>query len=166
MDVEEGVNHLIQSLRSKVGDAFTAHDETMMRGQVRPLLACLVLDQSAEDLTDLEEGYHSAVEELSYIAPFIAYRLKGRTQLLRRFDVVRDLLEKAPSLDPTLTPPQMLAIAEVFDTLKPDLIKEDLEIVREELVSLSWRVGPFALWKAKRRIARSSSFTDDDRKDM
>lgn len=166
MDVEEAVEHLISTLQQKAEGAISDEEVDKIRSQVRPLLAKTAIEQIVPELTELEEGYHSAVEELSYIAPFIAFRLKGRTRLFQRFGVVKDLMEKVPALDPSIPPDQLEAMGDYFDSLQPNVIKEDLKVIRNELVSLSWRVGPVALWKAKRRIRRSSSLSEDDRKDM
>lgn len=166
LDVEEGVDYMIVTLSKKVGNAFTETDERMMRDQVRPLLARMAVENTAEEIEELKEGYHDAVEELSYIAPFIAYRLKGRTRLIQRFEIVKELLAKVPDLDPTVAPEQLDALGEFFETLNPKLIKEDLGIIRSELVSLSLRIGPVALWKAKRRVRRSEMLSEDDKKDM
>lgn len=166
MDVEHGVDHMVEAIRKKLGSAFTDKDELMVREQVRALLVRVSIENTAEQIDELEEGYHNAVEELSYIAPFIAYRLKGRTRLFKRFELVKDLLGKVPELDPTVKPDQLDALDEFFETLHPKLISEDLKLVRSELVSLSWRIGLVASWKAKQRVHRSESLSDDDKRDM
>jgi hypothetical protein len=166
MDVEEGVDHLIQAIKGKLGPVFTEADERMIREQVRPLLVRVSIENTAEEIDELEDAYHDAVEELSYIAPFIAYRLKGRTRLFKRFEMVKNLLEKVPDVDPTIKPEQLGALGEFFESLHPKLITEDLKLVRSELVSLSWRIGLVALWKAKRRVRRSEVLSEDDKKDM
>ena len=166
MDVEDGVDHMTQAFRKKLGSAFTDEDERMVREQVRPLLVRVSIENTVEEIDELEEGYHDAVEELSYIAPFIAYRLKGRTRLFKRFELVKELLEKVPEMDPTVKPDQLGALDEFFESLHPKLITEDLKLVRSELVSLSWRIGLVALWKAKGRVRRSELLSEDDKNDM
>jgi hypothetical protein len=80
--------------------------------------------------------------------------------------LVKDLLEKVPELDPTVEPDQLGALDEFFESLHPKLITEDLKLVRSELVSLSWRIGLVASWKAKRRVRRSEVLSDNDKNDM
>jgi len=166
MDVEREVDYMIVAIRKRAGQAFTAKDEQTVREQVRPLLARAVVEQGAEEIDGLEKGYHEAVEELSYIAPFIAYRLKGRTRLFKRFELLRALLDKVPAVDPSVTPEQLGALGAFFESLNPKVIREDLKTIRTELVSLSWSIGPVALLKAKRRVERSLTLSEDDKKDM
>ena len=166
MDVEENVDYLIKGLRTRSGGAFSEQDEHKAREQIRPLIAQTLVPQSVSDIMELERGYLEAVEELSYIAPFIAYRLKGRTRLFKRFEQIRDLIEKVPTVDPTTSPKQLNMLSGFIETLKPEMVREDLKTARKELVSLSWLVGVTAFLKAKRRIRRSSTLNAEDRKDM
>ncbi|MBL7951770.1 MAG: hypothetical protein JNM62_08615 [Flavobacteriales bacterium] len=166
MDLQREVDYMISSIRAKAGEAFTPEEEQKVRAQVRPMLVRMAVEWTLPELDELEKGYHGAVEELSYVAPFVAYRLKGRTGLLKRLELARGLIAKVPTLDPAVTAEHQQAFADFFEDLNPKATIEDLKAIRSELVSLSWRIGPVAVWKAKRRVRRSSSLTADDTKDM
>lgn len=166
MDVSEWVDHYIDRLRElKVGgDSISAEVETLLRNQITPKLASVAMRRTREELAEIEAGYIQAMEELSHIAPFLAYRLEGRTGIIKRLEAAQDVLGQL--LDPLVSESskEFGILQDAMSEMRPGLLEEDLEEVRELMRAIAIRIGPLT-WLRTVRGYRPRGVLSQDEKD-
>ncbi len=176
MDVSEHIDHYLE--RIKVLDPsfdLSPDIEKVMRDQITVQIRTAVLHKTVEELNQIEEGYKATVLELSYVAPFMAFQLEGRTTILSRLEDAKRSLDQM--LDPLngILPgmlgqlkmddslkaeilqdqgqafnEQIRTIKEVYVGMQPDVIEDDLEHMRKIMHSLAIRIGLLTWLRIKR----------------
>lgn len=192
MDVSEYVDHYIIRVKEQTGpEQMPPVIEKIMKERITAPLLQEAIKLSSAELAKLETGYTSAVTELSYIAPFIAFKLEGRTSIPARLDGAKEIIERVAGehegvlssimdeldVDPTtreeikalseqMIEPQARAIHEVLADMQPELLEEDLEEIRNLMSSISIRIGLFTWWRTVRGYREHGQLSKEEKEEM
>jgi len=112
----------------------------------------LLQNDVADKLEKIEEKYTKAVESLATIDPITAYRLNGKTNIMQSFDLLQDYFEEVKehfSGEEELVKNQ---ISSTFDALKPEIIKEAISDLEDEIKDIAFSINPWTWIKVKRTL--------------
>lgn len=187
LDVGGYVDHSLSRVKARTPEQVPPSMEAALRGQLVRLITRQNIQETAKELKELEVGYIEALKDLSHLAPFLAFRLEGKTNILKNLDgaqrMVGVMLDERDGLmsglvaDLGLSPeekvqaqeemgkvlgPQAEVLGGIVDTMAPDLLKEDLSTIRELMCSVALRIGPGTWVRTKRRVQRKNHLSDEE----
>jgi hypothetical protein len=119
------------------------------------LIKGLVQDNVADNLEELEEKYSSAVDSLSTIDPITAYRLKGKTKILQTFYLLQDYYEEVKNQFPDDLEQIQNSIEITTNTIEPDIIKEAISDIKDEILNISFSIDIRTWFTAKQTLKSS-----------
>ncbi|TLY45037.1 MAG: hypothetical protein E6K54_08980 [Gammaproteobacteria bacterium] len=126
-----------------------------------------VIDQTMEDnvsdeILDLEESYKKGIEDLAFVDPITAYRLKGKNDILETFDQMAEAIE---SIKKQLSEEEKERIPDsIFNMIKPELLKTTFMDLEEEIKKISRNIGPLTHYRSKKVIRDLKSSVDENRR--
>lgn len=168
MDVSEWVDHYIDRMRELRigGESMPEEVEIILREQITPQLAAVVMKRSKDELEKLEEGYTKAIDDLSQIAPFLAFRLEGRTSIVKRLDASQDLMGQVLNPEIGISAEQLSVLQAAMTDMQPDLLEEDLKQIRELMGAVALRIGPLTWLKTIRGYRPHGELTKEEKDEL
>lgn len=115
----------------------------------------ILQDKVADNLEEIEEKYSSAVDSLSTIDPITAYRLKGKTKILETFGLLQDYYDNVKSQFPDDLDQIQNTIDITTKAIEPDIIKEAISDIEDEIREISFSIDIRTWYKAKQTLKTS-----------
>lgn len=119
------------------------------------LISNLIQENVADNLESIEEKYTSAVDSLATIDPVTAYRLNGKTKIIETFDLLEDYYEEVKQQFPNDIEQMQGAIEITSNSIKPEIIKEAIEDLEEEIRDIAFSIDIRTWLKAKKTLKTS-----------
>lgn len=119
------------------------------------LISNLIQENVADNLESIEEKYTSAVDSLATIDPVTAYRLNGKTKIIETFDLLEDYYEEVKQQFPNDIEQMQGAIEIATNSIKPEIIKEAIEDLEEEIRDIAFSIDIRTWLKAKKTLKTS-----------
>jgi len=101
--------------------------------------------QIFSQIEEMEENYISAINELSFIAPFSAYYLNGKTKIFKKFEKLREWYSSLKNENPMETNAIEAGEKKAFSILNSEFLRDAIKDLESEIISLSWKVS-FSMW--------------------
>jgi hypothetical protein len=106
----------------------------------------------AENLTNIEEKYSNAVDNLASIDPITAYRLNGKTKILQVFELMMSYYNQIPFPKNEIQIEDQ--IKSQIEAMKPEMIKEAISELEEEIIDIAFSIDLWTWWKTKSTLKR------------
>jgi hypothetical protein len=119
------------------------------------LIDGLIQDNVADNLERIEEKYTSAVDSLATIDPVTAYRLNGKTKIIETFNLLEDYYEKVKQQFPNEADEMQGAIEIAKSSIKPEIIKEAIEDLEDEIRDIAFSIDIRTWYKVKQTLKSS-----------
>lgn len=119
------------------------------------LIDNLIQDNVADNLESIEEKYTNAVDSLATIDPITAYRLNGKTKIIETFDLLEDYYEEVKQQFPNDIDEMQGVIEIATNSIKPEIIKEAIEDLEDEIRDIAFSIDFRTWFKAKRTLKSS-----------
>lgn len=126
------------------------------------LLGEVIKKNVAENLEAIEAKYTSAVDNLASIDPVTAYRLNGRTKIMDIFDSIQLYSEKAKNEFPFDAEQIQESIELAAENIKPDIIKDAITSLEQEILDLAISINIQTWLKVKRSLKKSKKGIHED----
>ena len=130
--------------------------------QITPQLWCALLKRMAlPKIAALKQDYAKAVDELAYIEPIIAYRLRGQTDIMELVDAIATWAEENSRKT-------KVDLGQVDQLIQPVLLETTTAGLREHIELLAARSGRVVRNEARNVLAKHSTrvapvLDEDDR---
>lgn len=115
----------------------------------------LLQNDVAEKLSTIEEKYTKAVDNLATIDPITAYILNGKTNIMQSFDLLQEYFEEVKEHFPVEEELVQNQILSTVDALKPEIIKEAISDLEDEIKDIAFSINPWTWIKVKRTLQSS-----------
>lgn len=112
------------------------------------LMTRMISDLASDDLLKLSSDYESAIEKLSCYYPVAAYRLRGRADIQRVLVDMDAYYKKLQEQLPYQTDEYDGLLTSVQAIIQPDIIKDNLIAMKEEITALASAVS----WQQRKEI--------------
>ena len=119
------------------------------------LIDGLIQDNVADNLESIEEKYTNAVDSLATIDPVTAYRLNGKTKIIETFDLLEDYYEEVKQQFPNDTDEMQGAIEIATNSIKPEIIKEAIKDLEDEIRDIAFSIDIRTWYKVKQTLRSS-----------
>lgn len=119
------------------------------------LIDNLIQDNVADNLESIEEKYINAVDSLATIDPVTAYKLTGKTKILETFDLLEDYYEEIKQQFPNDLDQMQLAIDIATNAIKPEIIKEAIKDLEEEIRDIAFSIDIRTWFKVSQTLKSS-----------
>jgi hypothetical protein len=119
------------------------------------LIDGLLQDNVADNLKSIEEKYTNAVDSLATIDPVTAYRLNGKTKIIETFDLLEDYYEEVKQQFPNDAYEMQGAIELATSSIKPEIIKEAIEDLENEIRDIAFSIDIRTWYKVKQTLKSS-----------
>ena len=126
------------------------------------LIGEIIQKNVAENLDAIEEKYSSAVDNLATIDPVTAYRLNGKTKIMQTFDFLQEYSEKVKQEFPHDIQQIQESIDLTAETIKPDIIKDAISGLEDEIRALAFSINIKTWFKVKRTLKKSKEGIHED----
>ena len=126
------------------------------------LIDNLIQDNVVDNLESIEEKYTNAVDSLATIDPITAYRLNGKTKIIETFDLLEDYSEEVKREFPNDIDEMQGAIEVATNSIKPEIIKEAIEDLEDEIRDIAFSIDIRTWFKAKRILKSSKERIRED----
>jgi hypothetical protein len=103
-------------------------------------------------LDSIETNYQLSIETLSKIDPLTAFSLRGKTTVLKRLEIFDEVAASYKNIRPENADTADEMFNKAIEQVKPNIIKEELNDLREIILDLSKKVGLGLKWKAQRLL--------------
>ncbi len=124
-----------------------------------------VEENVADALEETEEHYTKSISELSKLDPITAYRLNGKNKIFQVFDLLHDYYDEVKEKFPN-EPGLNEQIELTVQTIKPELIKDAISDLEDEIKGIAFSINLWTWFKAKKTITKTKSKVrkDDEKK--
>jgi hypothetical protein len=124
-----------------------------------------VEDKVADSLEETEEHYTKSISELSKLDPITAYRLNGKNKIFQVFELLHDYYDEVKEKFPN-EPGLNEHIELTVQTIKPELIKDAISDLEDEIKGIAFTINLWTWFRAKKTITKIKSKVrkDDEKK--
>lgn len=113
----------------------------------------IIKEEIASKFDSIEKKYTEAIDHLAAIDPITAYRLNGRAKIMQGFEMMHSSMEEVQEHFPEGNNEEMQTqITSVINILKPDIIKEGIQDLEEEITNISLGINPLLYYRTKKTI--------------
>lgn len=141
----------------------TEATKTHVESFYKQVIGNLLEDEAANNIEELEENYKKSIEDLSLVDPIIAYRLKGKNNIIEIFDYLYDYFESAKEEFPDDASEIDRESEKLIEGVKPELLNEALRGIESEILEISLNIGLVTYLKAKKIINNSKAKLSSDK---
>lgn len=107
------------------------------------------------DNKKIEKSYQDSIKLLSSVDPFLAYKLGGKTAIIKFFEhfdnYIKELNENLIKTYPSDTEGIQGSFKIIGDIIKPDIINEAIKILEEDIYKVAFEIN-LVVWLKSRRI--------------
>lgn len=115
----------------------------------------LLEDNVNEKLEIIEAKYSKALDDLATIDPITAYRLNGKTNIMQSFDILHDYFDAVKKQFPGEEEVIQDQINSTIYSLKPEVIKEAISDLEDEIKDLALSINPWIWFKVRKTLQSS-----------
>lgn len=115
----------------------------------------LLEDNVNEKLEIIEAKYSKALDDLATIDPITAYRLNGKTNIMQSFDILHDYFDAVKKQFPGEEEIIQDQINSTIYSLKPEVIKEAISDLEDEIKDLALSINPWIWFKVRKTLQSS-----------
>jgi len=123
--------------------------EDVLNKLYQPLILAYLKKQGNENISKLEENYKSAIDNLSPIDPIIAYRLRGRTNIILLFDQLSDHFKTVGEQLGSSTELKF-NMEEMFSLMEPKIHSSALQDIKADILELALKTNWRRYFKIKK----------------
>lgn len=115
------------------------------------IIGSLLEDNVAESIEEIEGHYTNSVSELSKLDPITAYRLNGKNKIFQVFDLLQGYYDEVKETFPNI-PGLSEQIELTVETVKPEIIKDAISDLEEEIKDISLSINIWTWIRAKKTV--------------
>jgi hypothetical protein len=115
----------------------------------------LLEDNVNVKLEIIEAKYSKALDDLATIDPITAYRLNGKTNIMQSFDILHDYFDAVKKQFPGEEEVIQDQINSTIYSLKPEVIKEAISDLEDEIKDLALSINPWIWFKVRKTLQSS-----------
>jgi hypothetical protein len=119
------------------------------------IISELLEDNVNEKLDIIEAKYSIALDDLATIDPITAYRLNGKTNIMQSFDILHDYFDAVKKQFPGEEEVIQDQINSTIHSLKPEVIKEAISDLENEIKDLALSINPWIWFKVRKTLQSS-----------
>jgi hypothetical protein len=108
-----------------------------------------------EKLEIIEAKYSKALDDLATIDPITAYRLNGKANIMQIFDILHDYFDAVKKQFPGEEEVIQDQINSTIYSLKPEVIKEAISDLEDEIKDLALSINPWIWFKVRKTLQSS-----------
>jgi hypothetical protein len=120
------------------------------------LLPNFISSELINEIKRARVEYEESIKSLAQIDPILAYYLNGKTDIFERFDKIQ--------LN-SITPEGVGQAALTLNSIKPELVNETIEELRNDVKKVAWKVNPIVWMKARIALKRLDRNSDESIKE-
>lgn len=162
------IDDKLDFILDKLSDFGPEEDKKEMQEFLRPIFTNLISNENFYDVQDqlenIEETYEVSIAELAKIDPLRAHRLRGKTRILETLEYIGYQLEQLQDEMPEDSFPENFELSDLEDEIKsfmqPEFLKDALEDLRDEIVSLSATINPKIWWRTRNLLKDDKNIYD------
>ena len=166
LDTSEITKHLSQKVLERIPKNEQTDEAKQFINQLYArIIGGFVEDNVAESLEEMEEHYTNSISELSKLDPITAYRLNGKNKIFQVFDLLHDYYDEVKETFPN-EPGLNEQIELTVETIKPDIIKEAISDLEDEIRGIALSINLWTWYRAKKtvNITKTKIRKDDEKK--
>jgi hypothetical protein len=126
------------------------------------LISGFIRNDIVNRLEKIEMNYTKAVDDLATIDPIAAYRLNGKTQIFKAFDLLQDCFNDFVDQNSEQKEEIQKQVTSTIEFLKPEIFKEAIKDLEIEIRSLAWSINCWTFYKTKKTLNRTRDRIKND----
>jgi hypothetical protein len=115
-----------------------------------------------KEIKVVQENYQNSIKTLATIDPLSAYYLSGRTNIIETFDSIEGMFDNVKSQFHNEHNEIKLGANQAIDIIKPDIIKDSLADLENDIKKIAWKINPYVWFKSRRAIGRLKVNTNEN----
>ncbi len=156
----------VQKVTAKVHSKIPTNEQTEeTRTFLQTLYSGIISDYLKPELLgeikSVQKNYENSIKTLASIDPLTAYYLSGRTNILETFDAIEGVFENIKEQFPSEQNEIQLGANQALEIIKPDIFKDTLTDLENDIKKIAWKINPFVWFKSIRAIKRLKINTND-----
>jgi hypothetical protein len=156
LDVSEFIDMFIERYLLRLPqEAQTHENKQIIVNTYTPYLQSLLTQDVVKELGQLEEKYINALDSLSGIDPITAYRLNGKTNIMKVLNFLQNYNSGLPEKFPGEEELVQNQIDATMDVMGPQIIKDANRDLEDEILSISCSIS-FLSWYKVRKLLKKS----------
>jgi len=165
LDINDDIEAISEALLKKLPkEVQNEEGKKFLQKFYRELISNLIEKEVANNMSELEESYKLAIEDLSLVDPLSAYILKGKNKILDTFDQLAIIFNQAENEFPEEGEEIKLQGSNVMEILKPELLTESIKDLEEEVRNISWSIGIWTWHKCRRAINKPHKIDNEKKR--
>jgi hypothetical protein len=162
-DYSKFSDRLIDKILKKIKDPnLTAENKGEIKKLFSVILAQNVTPLLQKDFDAIKENYENSIKELATIDPIRAYYLKGKNEIVNKFDLLPGIMEQLKTIVPDNFDQVNEKVQVIFDSTREKFLKEAAGDIENEILELARIVGLFQWWRIKGTLNRIKTTSDLD----
>ena len=154
------VTDKVQSIIPK--DEQSEETKKFMQTLYSGILTSYLKPDLLKEIKVVQENYQSSIKTLATIDPLTAYYLSGRTNILEAFDTIEGMFDNMKEQFPNEHNEIQLGANQVMSIIKPDIFKDTLVDLENDIKKIAWKINPYVWFKSKRAIDRLKVNTNEN----
>jgi hypothetical protein len=126
------------------------------------IIGGLLQNNISDKITTIEKKYTKAVDSLATIDPITAYSLNGKTNIMQSFDLLQEYFEEVKGHFPGEEELVQNQISSSFDALKPEIIKEAISDLEDDIKNIAYSINPWTWIKVKSSFQSSKDIIKNE----
>lgn len=152
-DISKFSDKLINKILKKVKDPnLTQEHKVEIKRVISTLLTESFTPFIQKDFDGIKQNYEDSIKDLATIDPIRAYYLKGKNEILDRFQLFPGMMEQFKVVAPDDFDKFNEKIQGLFNTTKTKLLNDAMTDLEKEIIELSLVVGLIQWWRIKRTL--------------
>lgn len=161
-DLDKYVQKITVKVHSKIPlNEQTEEAKTLIQTLYSGIMTNYLKPDLLKEIKIVQENYQNSIKTLAAIDPLTAYYLSGRTNILETFDTIEDLFVNVKEQFPNEQNEIQLGASQALNIIKPDIFKETLIDLENDIKKIAWKINPYVWFKSIRAIKRLKANTNE-----
>jgi hypothetical protein len=115
-----------------------------------------------KDLKLVQENYQKAIHTLATIDPITAYYLNGKANVIERLDNYKNSVVGYKDDISEEYEMKELKVEKVFNILKPEVLKDALIDLEDDIKEVAWKINPYAWHQSSKALKKLKITAEED----
>lgn len=165
--IRSDLDKYIQKITDKVHSKIPVGEQTeevkiLMQTLYTGLITNYLKPDLLKEIKIVQENYQTSIKTLATIDPLTAYYLSGRSNIIETFDTIEGMFENVSEQFPNEQNEIKLGANQVMNIIKPDIFKDTLVDLENDIKKIAWKINPYVWFKSRRAIDRLKVNTNEN----
>lgn len=161
-DLDKYVQKITDKVHSKIPlNEQTEEAKTLIQTLYSSIMTNYLKPDLLKEIKFVQENYQNSIKTLAAIDPLTAYYLSGRTNILETFDIIEGLFVNVKEQFPNEQKEIQLGASQALNIIKPDIFKETLIDLENDINKIAWKINPYVWFKSIRAIKKLKAYTNE-----